>query len=189
LEQLLFLFFEFHNHNHFSFYPLILTNMDNSIREINRSLDQLQLSLRSIRYTVARETNLSNSEFDLIAALHSAGRPLNIKELSKELLLCSQAITKLYKRLLNLELISIERTPSDRRQTLLRLTESGARIAEREQQIRLAFLRHSLTHVSDADMASAARIFQILRLQLSNSLKQTTRYNPTPAEFNLPELV
>jgi MarR family transcriptional regulator, 2-MHQ and catechol-resistance regulon repressor len=122
---------------------------------LNRSLTDVHHLVRKIRYELANENGLNSSEFELLALLHSNSKPKSIKDVSCNMLLCSQAITKIAKSLMAKGLLTTQKSPADKRVTYLLLTSRGEMIADREQMLR-EFLLLSLIRNENTDTVDAA---------------------------------
>jgi DNA-binding MarR family transcriptional regulator len=116
----------------------------NDVLEIARSCSRLSKAEQQVRFRLSRSKGLNTSEFELITTIFHHGRPMNVKELAEELMLCSQAVTKITKRLQSLSMISLAKSEQDRRSTMVDLLEKGREIAEWDAQVRQGLFEHAL---------------------------------------------
>jgi len=65
------------------------------VHALATSLKAFNDSLRLAKYNIAKQNGLNTSEFEVLVSLNNSLEPLSIKQLSAELLLCSQAISRL----------------------------------------------------------------------------------------------
>lgn len=121
--------------------------MNEKITQLDSNLQAIHQHMRWIRHQFANRTGLNYTEFELLAVLNEQGRPMSVKEVSRELFLCSQAVTKISKFLLSANLIVVEKSKEDKRVTFLQLTEPGRSLAESERQTRTSVLSKSLTSI------------------------------------------
>ncbi len=123
----------------------------------------LRLWLRLLTLTNLVETEIRNGlrlafdttlpRFDLLAALHKAGTPLTMGELSRRLMVSNGNVTGLAERLQEEGLVERTRPPGDKRTQYVTLTPAGCRTfetmaARHEQWVAAAF-----ADLSDADAA------------------------------------
>lgn len=100
--------------------------------------------MRLAKHNIARRSGLNTSELEVLVSLYHASDPLSIKHLSNDLMLCSQAITKICKNLQALGLIESRKSSIDRRITWVELSARGAVIAKEEKEYREGFLKQVL---------------------------------------------
>jgi DNA-binding MarR family transcriptional regulator len=108
-------------------------------------LRNLHDSIRLAKYNMAKQYGLNTSEFEVLVSLYQSSEPLSIKQLSNELLLCSQAITKICKNLQSLGLVDSSKSSIDRRITRVELTAAGNRIASVEDDYRRKLISNGLS--------------------------------------------
>lgn len=93
----------------------------------------------------ARGANLEPQQYLLLLALRGlpAGREPNIRELAERMQLRHHSVVELVDRLEHRQLLRRERSRTDRRQVIVRLTPRGEKILTRLAKQRLAELRTS----------------------------------------------
>lgn len=149
----------------------------NNVEILNRSFTDIYQLIRKIRFELAAENNLNCSEFELLAYLYTNSNPRSIKEVSRNLLLCSQAITKIAKSLIREGLVNTEKNDDDKRVTYLMLTDKGKLLASREHQLREHLIRTIIRTHSGAEVDATVLMMD----KLNQTLKSFTRKaKPTP---------
>ncbi len=132
---------------------------------ISRDVRALSAESDRINRMFASRHQLSNNDLD--ALLHiivadSAGRPLTSGELSDRLGFTAAAATYLVDRMVDSGHIRRESHPTDRRKVILRYSEHGQEVAG-EFFGPLGKRHHAaMAHISDADLATAHRVFTAL---------------------------
>jgi len=93
----------------------------------------------------ARGADLEPQQYQLLLALRGlpAGREPNIRELAERMQLRHHSVVELVDRLEHRQLLRRERSRTDRRQVIVRLTPRGEKILTRLAKQRLAELRTS----------------------------------------------
>lgn len=149
----------------------------------------LRLWLRLLTLTNLMETEIRNGlrlafdttlpRFDLLAALHKAGTPLTMGELSRRLMVSNGNVTGLAERLEEEGLVERTRPPGDRRTQYVALTDAGRDLfetmaARHEQWVAAAF--------ADLDDAEAAQLMDLLGKAKSSVRHHlnTQRGEPSP---------
>lgn len=145
-----------------------------SAKAISRDLFKIITDVKRVRHRIARDTGLNLSEFELLCILFNSREPLSIKEASSELLLCSQAVTKIAKSLNAKGLLVYEKSDADRRVTQLKLTREGRQIAEREAAARQRFVDEALQNITFA----LTEDVQAFWTDLSARTRELTRDEP-----------
>lgn len=112
--------------------PIILEKHGGALDE--RSSVKLWLRLLSCTMTIEKELQRRLTErgatlprFDVLAALDRAPEGLTMGALSRALLVSNGNVTGLVRKLASDGLVAMETDPSDRRSSIVRLTERGAR--------------------------------------------------------------
>ncbi|MDX2062833.1 MAG: MarR family transcriptional regulator [Bacteroidia bacterium] len=154
----------------------------NPVAEITRSCHGLSKAEQHVRYRLARAKGLNTSEFELLTTLFHYNRPMNVKELAEELMLCSQAVTKITKRLQGLDMISLAKSEQDRRATMVDLREKGREIAEWETQIRQRLFAHALRGEDFNGYSDFASAMRVLETRVTVETHEALRGVPVPAE-------
>lgn len=109
--------------------------------------------MRALRHRMAAQAGLNVSEYDLLAALHHAQRPMSVKELSQSLFLCSQAITKITKSLCRHGYLLTYKSATDRRITYVSPTELAHKLTIQEAALQQQWLASNLHEHLSADAA------------------------------------
>jgi DNA-binding MarR family transcriptional regulator len=156
----------------------------NQVTDIARSCNRISKVEQQIRYRLARAAGLNNSEFELLTTLHHYGRPMNVKELAEELLLCSQAITKITKRLQSLNMISLGKSEQDRRATMVDLMPKGSEIAVWDAEIRQRLFEHALVAEDSAGLSEFASAMRELETKILLDGTETMKHVPLRVALN-----
>jgi DNA-binding MarR family transcriptional regulator len=149
----------------------------NNIEILNRSFTDIYQLIRKIRFELAAETNMNCSEFELLAYLYTNNHPCSIKEVSRNLLLCSQAITKIAKSLIRKGLVTTEKNEDDKRVTYLLLTDKGKLLASREHQLREHLIRIIIRTHSSAEVDATVLMMDKLNQTLKSFKRKTKPSN------------
>jgi DNA-binding MarR family transcriptional regulator len=115
-----------------------------ALQNMTQALKTLSDALRFAKHTIAYRNGLNTSELEVLVSLYNSPEPLSIKNLSSDLMLCSQAITKIAKNLNALGLLESRKSTIDRRITWIELTAKGAAIAKEERDFRESLIKKSL---------------------------------------------
>src|SRR4051812_48874575 len=107
-----------------------------TIQNLATTIKHFNDAIRLAKYNMAKQYGLNTSEFEVLISLYHVGEPLSIKQLSSELLLCSQAITKICKNLQKLDMVECKKSSLDRRLTKAELTATGNKVARTEKEYR-----------------------------------------------------
>jgi DNA-binding MarR family transcriptional regulator len=159
-------------------------NAMEKITQLDQSLQTLHRYARQIRHDFANRTGLNYTEFELLAVLNEYDRPMSVKEVSKELFLCSQAVTKISKFLLSVNLIVVEKSKEDKRVTFLSLTDSGRSIAAREQNARESVLQKCLVAIPSQHIDNMNQVMMIVRQSASHVVENVV----APQLLSLPRI-
>lgn len=120
--------------------------------------ERLRLWLRMLRCTTRIENHLRQRlrtqfgitlpQFDLLAALDRAGRPMTMSELSKYLLVSNGNVTGVVRRLAGESWVELRRTPPDRRTQRVSLTKGGKRRFQKMAQVHQGWIAELLAGAS-----------------------------------------
>ena len=91
-------------------------------------------------------------QFDVLAELERADRPLTMSELSRELMVSNGNVTGVIDRLEKIGLVQRERAEHDRRIQFIRLTREGRRKFSRMAQQHEQWLDNILGDLTESDM-------------------------------------
>jgi|NOAtaT_6_FD_contig_21_4946238_length_581_multi_4_in_0_out_0_1 DNA-binding MarR family transcriptional regulator len=129
------------------------------LKTLSKACFDINYKIRQIKHVISRDAGLSTSEYEVISYLHQVDERRAIKDVSQYLLLCSQAVTKIAKRLLQLEYIAMEKSTEDRRVTYLTLTSKGQSLAEDEASQKEAIFQEIAQYAKPADMQAVGVVF------------------------------
>ena len=120
---------------------------------------------RSIQGTVS-EFGLNPGEFDVLATLRRSGHPYQLSptELFKALMITSGTITHRIDRLERVELVTRIPDSSDRRGTLIALTDKGLRLIEQAVDAHVANAHHILSGLAESEVKSLTQLLRKLML-------------------------
>ncbi|MBX3102898.1 MAG: winged helix DNA-binding protein [Bacteroidetes bacterium] len=129
------------------------------LETLSKACFDINYKIRQIKYVISRDAGLSTSEYEVLSYLRQVNDRRAIKDVSQYLLLCSQAVTKIAKRLLQLEYISMEKSAADRRVTFLTLTSKGQALAEEEDRQKAAIFQEITQYAKPAQMEAMQHVF------------------------------
>lgn len=132
----------------------------NELMEISHACFDLNYRIRKIKYLIARSEGLNSSEYEVLSYLFHSGEKRSIKEVSKFLLLCSQAVTKITKKLVQEQYIELEKSSTDRRVTYLVLTTKGEALARTEESQKLALFAELERYADKKELKNMSRVFK-----------------------------
>ena len=120
---------------------------------------------RSIQETVS-EFDLNPGEFDVLATLRRSGHPYQLSptDLFKALMISSGTITHRIDRLERAELVTRIPDPSDRRGTLIALTDKGLSLIEQAVEAHVDNAHHMLSTLEESELKSLALLLRKLVL-------------------------
>lgn len=131
-------------------------------RHISRSIVAITNALKVIRHTVAEQTKLNTSEFELLQHIYYATEPQSVKALSNKMLLCSQAITKIARTLDTEGCLVHKKSTGDRRVTFLYLTDRGKALVEQEERLRDFVIQACTQQLQPDQLQAAAEVLQLV---------------------------
>lgn len=134
---------------------------------ITRSLNRLNKAEQQVRFRLAKASGLNTSEFEVLTTLLYYDRPMNVKELAQELMLCSQAVTKITKRLNSLHLISLNKSEQDRRATMVDLLEKGRVLALWDAQVLQRLYEEALRGEDTTEIGEFAAAIRVLESRVT----------------------
>ncbi len=127
-----------------------------------------------VRNELATKANLNVTEIEFLATVFLAGKQLSVKEVSSQLHLCSQAVTKISKNLRSLGLIATHKSLVDKRSTLISLTESGQKLAQLEKNKREVLLLRCLQTCSIDDIDKFCKVLSVVHGSLHDLMRTDT---------------
>jgi DNA-binding MarR family transcriptional regulator len=137
---------------------------------VNR-LPRLNFLLRAVGEALHADLGITTGTRDVMTSLAS-GAPRTVPDLARERPVSRQHIRTLVNELLAEGLVEMLPNPSHRRSRLIGLTDEGRRrlrvLREREAEL----LARTAPAVSQADIAGATRIFDLLERDLAGRLAQ-----------------
>lgn len=139
----------------------------NQVANITNSISKLNKAEQQVRFRLAKAAGLNTSEFEVLTTLFLHGRAMNVKELAAELMLCSQAITKITKRLRTLEMISLGKSELDRRATMVDLLAKGRRLAKWDSEVRQRLFEEALRGEDYTELSEFAATIRVLETRVT----------------------
>jgi MarR family 2-MHQ and catechol resistance regulon transcriptional repressor len=152
--------------------------------EITNALYSINRDFRIVKYNMAREAGLNTSEYEFLISLLHSEKTLSIKELSNELLLCSQAITKISKHLEKLGLIESEKSTKDRRITYINLSKEGKDLANREARYRNKLISQFTEDLSDKELETVSKAMNSIAGGVSQKVDEALNARPVPSVWD-----
>ena len=127
-----------------------------TVTSLTLSITSLDRFIRVVKLNSARLAGLNSTEYEVLFSVFYSKEQLSVKDLSREMFLCSQAITKITKELLKAELIYVEKSPKDRRVTYITLTEKGRNLIQKDEMRRKAMVRKCIEDIAASDLQYCA---------------------------------
>lgn len=124
-----------------------------------RTSDQLQ-----IRFTrLFREHGLTPSQYNILRILRGEGAPLPCLEVAQRMIVVVPAITGLIDRLEHMQLVTRERSVTDRRVVYVSITDHGVRLLANLDKPLLELHKALLGHLSQAELKEMIRLLDKAR--------------------------
>lgn len=153
--------------------------------ELERGKQALRLWLRMLACENAIENELRTRlrdifgvtlpQFDALAELEHAGRPLTMSELSEELMVSNGNITGVVDRLVRDGFVRREPSATDRRVQFISLTEEGTRRFIEMARMHESWVTELLSQLSPRDVELLARVLK----KIQDSLQAKTQRSVT----------
>lgn len=137
--------------------------------QLDRSMVDVYNLTRHIRHEFARKAKLKSSEYETLLILRYGRKPMSVKELSSELLLSSQAITKILQKLVKRGYITSQKSEEDRRVTFSELTPAGMELAEIEYQARLRTLDLAMQHSNEENLHTTLKLCSTIKAMMQST--------------------
>mgnify|MGYP006266404729 CR=1 FL=1 len=125
-----------------------------------------------IRTRLHREFDVTLRRFDCMAALHRAGGPLAMGELSKRLMVSNGNATGLIDRLEQEGLVARTRSDSDRRAQFVALTDAGRDAFEAMADANEGWIAAAFSGLDDTEIASLMELLGKMKLSVHDNLPQ-----------------
>lgn len=155
--------------------------MDTANRQIEQQMTVLLRRVQRIHLSTASgEINLERSAYGIMAKLADEG-PQRLGALASAFGLDPSTITRQVQALEELELASRRTDPSDRRASILDLTDAGRKALDQTRDYRRARLQQALSDWPDQDREDFARLLAAFNLSLDRLLEQDQHANGTRA--------
>lgn len=107
---------------------------------------------------------LTLTEYDVLFALRTAGRPLRLKELNEYVLMHQSSLSRLVDRLEKRELLSSSPAQDDKRGTVIDLTQRGKDVQRQMGRIHSAQIGHYVGNaLTDQELATLEALTTKLR--------------------------
>ncbi|PSL04541.1 DNA-binding MarR family transcriptional regulator [Haloactinopolyspora alba] len=155
--------------------------------ELAKRIIVLAADLDEASRRILPDFDLTVAEFQILVALRRSPPPHRLKpnELSSSLLMSSGGTSNVTNELVGRRLVEREDDPDDRRSSWVRLTEEGARLAERA--VRASTAAHSDVFAGAAD--EDVRVATDALRRLSAAVEAPRQPTPPPARATRPQSV
>ena len=153
---------------------------------------RLRLWLKTLRCTTRIENHLRQRlrtnfgitlpQFDLLAALDRAARPMTMSELSKYLLVSNGNVTGVVQRLATEGWVELHRTPPDRRTQRVLLTQDGGEQFTRMAETHRDWVSTALSHFDLDEIEILLRLLsRVRKAEQSSDTSSPNRYQSRAA--------
>ncbi|MCS7073205.1 MAG: MarR family transcriptional regulator [Bacteroidia bacterium] len=140
-----------------------------TVTSLTLSITSLDRFIRIVKLTSARLAGLNSTEYEVLFSIYYSKQSLSVKDLSREMFLSSQAITKIVKNLLKKGFIHAEKSAKDRRITYITLTEKGQTLIQKDEMHRKAMVRKCIEDISVTDLQYCANLLHKIHENIADN--------------------
>ena len=108
---------------------------------------------------ISRTSTLSLSQFRVLMVLHHYG-PMNVNELKKKLNIAQSTASELIERLVQQQMLAKERSPEDKRKTLLVLTPRAKKLIRTQHNRSKNYYRNMFSKLDKSDQRRLVESFE-----------------------------
>lgn len=143
-----------------------LPDVDTSSAEIAARIARIAALLEERGVETLARHGLNRPEFDVLAALRRAGRPLRAGEVQTMTRAPGASVTKRLDRLERAGLVARTVPERDRRGVLLELTDSGTALVDELFPVQLEVERRTIADLSEAEQETLGRLLGVVLRRL-----------------------
>lgn len=146
-----------------------------SVQNIMRSVIAVNRFIRYAKIELAKFLGLNPTEYELLYTLFAHQKSMSVKELSKEMFLCSQAITKITKNLVRLGYLEAQKSFSDKRVTSINLTKLGTTAMQRGEAVREQMIQTAIQSIETDDIKITEFVLQKIKRNITGAASDFTK--------------
>lgn len=147
-----------------------------SVQNIVRSIAAINRFIRYAKIELAKFLGLNPTEYELLYTLFVHQRSMSVKELSAEMFLSSQAITKITKNLILLNYLESNKSSTDKRVTFITLSKLGFISMQKGEIVRDQMIKTVIQSIENQDIEKTEFVLQKIKDNIKGSTGDFTKF-------------
>ena len=147
-----------------------------SVQNIVRSIAAINRFIRYAKIELAKFLGLNPTEYELLYTLFVHQRSMSVKELSAEMFLSSQAITKITKNLILLNYLESNKSSTDKRVTFITLSKLGFISMQKGEIVRDQMIKTVIQNIENQDIEKTEFVLKKIKDNIKGSTGDFTKF-------------